>query len=357
MKTSPDLLQKLIAKLRTDIDLPNAKLSAGYYYTSLPLAVTDAVFSVGVKYNTVVNAVHHLARRVGWNVYRLHGSPHLDRREQHTISELLAEYSTVFDPTEIFGNRSYANPAAAIPIPKAILVQRMAEVLAANGIETFNDFIAYPNPQALDETLLSLPSMSSGVVVFYLRMLSGNDENIKPDRHIHSFIRIASGNSNLVLSNDEAINLMREAARYLAVTPRLLDHAVWSMQRLVRGIRTNKKASTEENHPSTQNLFTRGFNHIDQATCSTGFQGSLKMDQFWQICLSGGTTPSGLVFYIDEQERLHIISPRSKNKNYKISRSTIEGYMEKLEDVHFRRDHGWFCNVADFALQKLFLLM
>ena len=360
MKTSTELLQKLIAKLRSDIDLPNARLSAGYYYTSLPLAVTDAVFSIGVRYKTVVNAVHHLARHAGWNVYRPHGSPHLDPAQQHTISELLAEFPKVFDPAEIFGNRGYANPAAARPIPKALLVQRVAGVLAANGIETFNDFVAYPNPHALDETLRSLPSMSSGVIVFYLRMLCGNDENIKPDRHIHAFIRLASGDSTLVLSNDEVISLMQEAAHYLAVTdglrnitPRLLDHAVWSVQRLQRGNGTNRKASVQENRPSPPDSQSRRLNHVDQPARAIEFQGSLQMDQFWQICLSGGTTTSGLAFHVDEQERLHIVSPRSKNKNYKIGRSTVEGYMERLEEVRFRRDHGWFCNVADFALQKL----
>lgn len=212
MKTTPEIHEKLIAKLRSDIDLANARLSAGYYYASLPLAVTDAVFSIGVRYETVVNSVHHLARRAGWEVYRPLGSPYLDPGRQHTISELLAEFKKAFDPTEVFGNRGYANPAAARPIPKAILVQQVAGVLAANGIENFNDFAAYPKLEALEETLRSLPAMSSGVAVSYLGMLCGNDENIKPDRHIHAFIRMASGNSGLVISNAEAVSLMQEAA-------------------------------------------------------------------------------------------------------------------------------------------------
>lgn len=77
------------------------------------------------------------------------------------------------------------------------------------------------------------------------------------------------------------------------------------------------------------------------------------MNQFWPFCVRGGTTPSGLEFRVDQQERLHIISPRSANKNYKISRHTVAAYLERLHEVRFRRDHGWFCNVADFALHQL----
>lgn len=362
MKTRPELLHKLIAKLRSDIDLANVKLSAGYYYTSLPLAVTDAVFSIGVRYESVVNAVHHLARRAGWDVYRPHGSPYLDPGQQHTISELLAEFPKVYDPTEVFGNRGYANPAATHPIPKAILVQRVAGVLAANGIETFNNFATYTDSRGLEETLRSLPSMSSGVVVSYLNMLCGSDDDIKPDRHIHSFIRAASGDNTLVLSNAEAVSLMQEAARYLAVaddlrhiTPRLLDHAVWSVQRQRRGPKVNRNGSLQGSLPSQTALCAIAPSPATRTARAEGLQGSLQMHKFWPFCALGGTTPSGLKFRVDEQERLHITSPRSRNQNYKISKRTVEAYLEKLHEVRFRRDHGWFCNVADFALNQLLL--
>lgn len=360
MKTTPEIHEKLIAKLRSDIDLANARLSAGYYYASLPLAVTDAVFSIGVRYETVVNSVHHLARRAGWEVYRPLGSPYLDPGRQHTISELLAEFKKAFDPTEVFGNRGYANPAAARPIPKAILVQQVAGVLAANGIENFNDFAAYPKLEALEETLRSLPAMSSGVAVSYLGMLCGNDENIKPDRHIHAFIRMASGNSGLVISNAEAVSLMQEAAHSLAVedglrhiTPRLLDHAVWSVQRNVRGSRKIRTKFLPESRPAGETAYAYRSAPAQESASSASFQGALQMNQFWPFCVRGGTTPSGLEFRVDQQERLHIISPRSANKNYKISRHTVAAYLERLHEVRFRRDHGWFCNVADFALHQL----
>lgn len=77
------------------------------------------------------------------------------------------------------------------------------------------------------------------------------------------------------------------------------------------------------------------------------------MNQFWPFCVHGGTTPFGLTFRVDEQERLHIISIGSKNQNYKIRKRTVEAYLEKLHDVRFRRDHGWFCNVAEFARHQL----
>jgi hypothetical protein len=351
MKNQADLLQKLIASLRADVDLANSRLSVGYYYSSLPLAVTDAVFSIGVRYETVVNAVHHLARRAGWAVYRPHGSPYLPAEQQHTMSELLGEFPKVAHAIEIFGNRGYANPAAAHPTLKAILVQRVASVLVANGIETFNDFAAFPNPSTLDGTLRALPSMSSGVVVFYLRMLCGYETEIKSDRHIHAFIRAASGESTLVLSNAEAVSLMQEAARSLAaedglrhVTPRLLDHAVWSVQRQVRGQKPKQALA-----PAT--LLTPPVGASDRGSGGhSGFRGVMSINDFWPFFVKSGVTPSGLEFSVDEQERLHIISPRSKNKNYKIGKVTVAKYLTQAHEVRFRRDHGWFCNVYDLAL-------
>jgi hypothetical protein len=360
MNTEAELLRKLLIKLRADIDLRNAKLSVGYYYTSLPLALTDAVFSIGVRYESVVNAVHHLARRAGWTVYRPHGSPFLPVHRQHTISELLAEFPKVSDPVEVFGNRGYANPAATgtNKIPKAVMVQRVAEVLAANGIETLDDFAVHPDPDALDATICALPSATSGVMVSYLRMLAGHEERIKADRHVHAFIRVASGDSTLVVSNAYAVRLMQEAARHLAnedglrhLTPRLLDHAVWSAQRQRRTPEAKQGASPQE-IPSVS-ASVQGPGSTDQPGHLTGLHGSLPMREFWSFCIRGGTTPSGLEYRVDEQERLHIVSPRSANKNYKISKRTVTAYLEQLHAVNFRKDHAWFSTVADHALRSL----
>ncbi len=341
------ILQKLIARIRATIDLPNVTLSSGYYYSSLPLAVTDSIFSIGARYEAVVNAVQHLVRRADWGaVYRPRGSPYPPTEKQRTMSDLLAEFSKVAEPAEIFGNRGYANPAAKRPTPKAVLVRYISKVLVDNRVETFNDFAAFPDPEALDRTLRGLPSMSSGVAISYLRMLCGSDDSIKPDRHIHAFIRAASGGSTTVFSDAEAARLMQTAARSLAaeeglhhITPRLLDHAVWRVQRQTRDQMPDRTFTNPKLVPPL-------------GGAAASYRGPLSMEDFWRFCVQGGTTDSGLRFDVDEQERLHIVSPRSTNKNYKITKATVARYMAQANEARFRRDHGWFCKVYDFAITQ-----
>lgn len=352
------LLKNLLQKLRSDIDLAKIHLSAGYYYHSLPFAVTDAVFSIGVRYEAVVRTVHHLARQAGWQVvYRPHGTPYPPTEEQHTMSELLAEFSKVTKSSDAFGNKGYANPASKMPILKADLVKRVAEVLVENEIETFDDFEAFADKQALDQTLCGLPALSSGVVIFYLRMLCGSDDYVKPDRHVHAFIRAASGDSTRVLSNVDAVSLIQAAARCLAaevglthVTPRLLDHAIWRVQsQREPGRHVPNPVSTQPQHSAPQGKAS----NLHFGVAAALSRGPLSIDDFWPFCVRGGRTPAGLMFQVDELERLHIVSPRSKNKNYRIQKATVSAYLHQAQDVMFRRSHGWFSSVYDFACSQI----
>ena len=355
--TNSALFPCLIAKVRTELDLPHVKLSAGYYYQSLPLAVIDAVFSIGVRYESVVNAVHCFAGRAGWRIYRPHGSPYPEVNEQRTMSEFLAEFTKLTPsehPSTIFGNRSFANPASAKPIPKAELVRQVAAVLVSLGIERFVDFQSFPEPRALDEALCTLPAMSSGVIVSYIRMLCGSETDVKPDRHIHAFIRAASGNATLLLTNSEVSSLMKAAALALAseqglnhLTPRMLDHAVWNLQR---------KSGTRKPSPTNSQPREQSFTKTVSLAPDPSFMGSqpaLLISDFWRFCQLGGVTHQGLTYCIDNQDRLHIVSPRSANKNYRISRNSVATYLKKAHEAKFRQNHGWFSSVYNKALREI----
>lgn len=42
---------------RNNLNLRNAKLGNEYYYQSLPLCIIDALFSIGIKYQTTQSVV------------------------------------------------------------------------------------------------------------------------------------------------------------------------------------------------------------------------------------------------------------------------------------------------------------
>ena len=60
-------INKLVAHIRRTLDDLGTPLSdAAYEYTSLPLCVIDAVFSIGVRYESTENTVRDFCVRHHW---------------------------------------------------------------------------------------------------------------------------------------------------------------------------------------------------------------------------------------------------------------------------------------------------
>ena len=190
-------------------------------------------------------------------------------------------------------------------------------------------------------------------------MLSGSEQDVKPDRHIMAFIRAAVGEDSLILTSSSAAKIIQDAAHILAtesgfehLTPRLVDHAIWSSQRAAtsrdrpRKCVSNPAESNEEKgsglEPQSPSLPKPSLQTV---------AGHLEFDAFWDFYVKGGTTSNGLRFSVDDLNRLHIVSPRSANQNYKISKRKVLEYLPQAHDVQFRRNHGWFVSVYDFALR------
>lgn len=228
--------QQLAAYAENNLCLEKAKLSAAYYYQSLPFCIIDAVFSLGVRYGQVENVVQHVAKVTDWTVFRNHGADFSDESDQASVADLLETFGRHPDPCQtLFNNRGYANPSARnVPkVQKADLVREFAETLSRNGVETFQTFAACKSPDDLDEKLKGLPALKSGVGVRYFRMLAGDDDQVKPDRMIQRFIKDGVGEQ---LSVDDSAALVQEACQVLkgkfpTLTPRLLDHEIWKFQR------------------------------------------------------------------------------------------------------------------------------
>ena len=228
--------QKLADYAESSLQLKTARLSTAYYYQSMPICIVDAVFSLGVRYEQVEGVVSRLCQAAEWKTFRNHGSPTPPLKEQKTVSdflELLKGPSSAMDT--LFKNRCFANPGASKPnrIRKADLVKMFAETLKANGVESFQDLETCSDPEGLEQCLLGLPALKSGVAVRYFWMLAGDEDEVKPDRMIHRFITGALGRA---AGNAEAVKLIREACvvlngDYPSLSPRLLDHEVWKHQR------------------------------------------------------------------------------------------------------------------------------
>ena len=113
-------------------------------------------------------------------------------------------------------------------------VKRFATVLQSNGIQTLND-IRSASPatiSAIETGIKTIPGQSSGISFSYFLMLSGDDNHMKIDRWLLRFVGDAFGESNYLNVSQAYADLLIVCSElkkiYPDLTPRLLDHTIWS---------------------------------------------------------------------------------------------------------------------------------
>jgi hypothetical protein len=224
-------LDRLIAAIRSNIDLQALSLPEEYFYASLPLCVIDAVFSIGVTYTSTQATVRRWCERQAppWPRLRDRGGP------EATISEFL-QVLRASTPENLavtmFGNSQRTSSRSGIL--KADAVLRFAEVLQRHGVEGFGDTEDVARNADIAREIAAIPGQGSGISWDYFLMLAGSDRFVKADRMICRFV--GDGLGGAPASAGVARSLLVRAADALAdqdprVTPRALDYAVWNYQR------------------------------------------------------------------------------------------------------------------------------
>jgi hypothetical protein len=90
------------------------------------------------------------------------------------------------------------------------------------------DLLANPDALAtVEEALRTVPGHGNGARLSYLWMLTGDDQNIKPDRMV---LRWSSNHLGRAVSVPEARALLPQIANHLGCTPWELDNAIWRRQ-------------------------------------------------------------------------------------------------------------------------------
>ncbi|WMJ82783.1 hypothetical protein ACS3UN_01935 [Oscillospiraceae bacterium LTW-04] len=219
---------KIASCCEQTLPLKESKLSNEYFYNSFPFCVIDAVFSIGVRYATTRNTVKRYCNY--YNLKRLRDTENFSPPgQQHTISELIHNIECVKIPyfTEnILCNKQRTSSVNGILKSEAVLL--WAEIFRQYEIETLQDFNQKYSEQ-LENMLKKVAGQSSGISISYLRMLAGNNNLVKPDRHIIKFLCQCTGRS---VDKKEAQVLLEQVVKALCVTyhnlnVRLLDHIIW----------------------------------------------------------------------------------------------------------------------------------
>lgn len=217
---------------KKNFNLSDAKLGDEYYYSSIPLCILDAIFSIGVKYISTKNVVRRYCSYYNIPIFRSH-SDYLKVSSQHTVSQFVDNVKLIgLDKftDEILKNHQRTSTVNGILKSEAAL--HWALILKSFEIETYQDLneITTKTMLELEKALISIQGQGSRISLNYFKMLCGDDNLIKPDRHIINFL---SHIINRTVSPSDSQYLIARSVETLSkefpnLSSRLLDYTIWN---------------------------------------------------------------------------------------------------------------------------------
>lgn len=119
-------VERLVAHIRRTISgLEAAKLENEYEYSCIPLCIIDAVFSMGVRYESTRRTVREFCAKHQWEMSRS------EAVVEHTVSELvqiLAPFENQFESIDVFRNKQRTSSRSGIT--KAESVYRFSKLFS-----------------------------------------------------------------------------------------------------------------------------------------------------------------------------------------------------------------------------------
>src|SRR3954454_18843545 len=193
-------------------------------YDAVGLAVIAAVWSIGVRYQSVDNVI---AR---YRAERLAGGDDPEADRPGDVRRFIEACGGAEEFAQRMGNRQRTSTTNGILKAEAVLHE--ARILDDEGVELPADLIGASQERLdhLQGRWSTVAGQSSGVSWRAFSMLVGLPD-VKPDRMIRRFAAAALGRPReAAVSVDEARDLVLGAAARLGVSPRALDNAIWSYQ-------------------------------------------------------------------------------------------------------------------------------
>lgn len=225
--------QLIYNKCDNELSLGTAKLSDEYYYDSIPQCIIDAVYSIGVRYAGTKNAVKNYCQNK--KVTRI-SNPLGNQSDAHTVNDLLSNMQPYvaedYGASSLFVNKCKTSTKNGIL--KAEAVYKFATTLKNNGIQTLSEIrrADYDKISKIENEIKTIPGQRSGISFSYFLMLSGDDNHMKIDRWLLRFVGAALGinnYNNVKQAYSDLLVVCNELKKiYPNLTPRLLDHTIWS---------------------------------------------------------------------------------------------------------------------------------
>jgi hypothetical protein len=195
-------------------------------YRALPLCVIDAVYSIGVRYESTERTVAEFCKWAGWGW-----------QDERTIREFLdsiRDYAGKWESLAVgvFKNRQRTSSRSGILKAEAEYhfakrFEKPASILSGISQKPVPMFVCWLR-------IAAIPGQGSGISFKYFLMLAGYDGIVKPDRMIGRFVAEALGLHSVKVDMAEALVLSAYQILRVEVpglTAAMLDYRIWSHQR------------------------------------------------------------------------------------------------------------------------------
>jgi hypothetical protein len=218
-----DALLAMVASVEALLGSPDTWEAPGGY-DSVGLAMIDAVWSIGVRYQSVENVI---ARYRAERMASGHDAD-VDRPED------VRRFIEACGGPEGFAlrMRNRQRTSSRNGILKAEAVLNEARILEHESVAVPADLTGASEERLdhLRRRWSTVPGQASGISWRAFSMLIGLAE-VKPDRMIRRYVASALGRSGeSAVGIEEARDLVLATAAHLGISPRQLDYAIWSYQ-------------------------------------------------------------------------------------------------------------------------------
>jgi|688.fasta_scaffold32698_7 hypothetical protein len=197
--------------------LPEVTTPSGY--DRIDLTVLDAVYSIGIRYATVVKVLNRYLEFTK------------DLQVSGSVTDLIGNIERCGGPKGFAAEvRNHNVTSSRNGILKADAVFQIATILEKERIDDQATLMARHDAGDLDgvkAAWMKVPGQRSGISWRYFLILNRIEE-VKPDRMVQRFVERAMGSE---LGINEVAVLVAAAAAQVGQTPRHVDHRIWSYER------------------------------------------------------------------------------------------------------------------------------
>ena len=207
------------------LPMENLALPDRFFPAHLSVALIDAIFRSRGEYDDhTLPAARRYCRHFDIAQTWVNRWTAPEAAEQETVTDLIRHYETLGMDHMIGDVFRTDQTLPGTRRPRVEYLLRTARELQRIGIEVLQDMQVRPCEE-IEQVLEDSAGLGASTIRMLL-MYTGNDEFVCGDGHVRRFVADALGREGI--SAGRAESLVRRCAYELILSPRYLDHQIWS---------------------------------------------------------------------------------------------------------------------------------